>query len=239
MNNPLNKFNGTIQLTAFHYIACLKIVPTNDDSQLRIGDKDYCFQNIKSASQRDLHINFQTWAAICTLRDLIENFSIFLMEIYDMSIILNPNKSYSSTLSQFERCGIERQLEILSKDFSIDAAWTSRLTGYNRARNSMAHRAGIISTADITEGDELVVRWLNTTISLQDGEISSVLPAHGPMKDLIQGHHVSGQAASLSISDREKRIRLGSALHFSPDEVLEICQTFSIAAAAFSTLPQQ
>lgn len=234
--SPLDKMQSAIQLAAFHYIACLKAIPTNADHKLIIGDAEYHFDGIRTADNRELHINFQSWAAVSVLRDLIESFSIFLMEIYGRALENNPDGYFSSTSAQFERRGIEGQLSILTKDFQIDLAWISRLTGYNRARNCLAHRAGTVGAPDVTNGNELVVRWLVARATHHDGVVTPTIEAQGPMGSLIRGKHIEGSAVHLSVLDREKRVAVGKMVHFLPDEVLEICQTFQWAAAAFNGL---
>jgi len=220
---PLDKMRSAIQLAGFHYIVCLKALPTNADHEITFDKMTYAFEAIGRVGSNALHGEFQRWAAVSVLRDLIENFSTFLMEIYGSAMQANPGAAYSATLIQFERKGIEDQLDILSKDFSIDAAWTTRLVGYNRARNCLAHRQGKVGPRDANDGNELVVRWLATKIELA----------------IIRGQHVHGQAARVEVQDKEKRIGVGSFLIFLPTDILEICQTFQFAAAAFGTLASQ
>ncbi|MBO9655175.1 MAG: hypothetical protein J7562_12655 [Agrobacterium tumefaciens] len=236
---PLDKMHSAIQLAAFHYIVCLKAVPTNADHKLVFDKKEYHFENIRTAKNHELHINFQSWAAISVLRDLIENFSIFLMEVYKVALETHPTGSFSCTLTQFERRGIEDQLIVLEKDFAVSPAWIERLTGYNRARNCLAHRAGVVGTNDATDGSNLVVRWLVAEANLQESVSAPVQEVEGPMASLIQTQHIEGRFARVSILDRERRVAVGKTLYFNPNEIFEICQTFQMAAAAFSGLSQE
>lgn len=236
--DPLDKIQSAVQLAAFHYIVCLKAKPTNADHTLIFGKTEYHFDGIRTADNRELHVNFQGWAAVSVLRDLIESFSIFLMEVYERAVASNPNGNFSSTPAQFERRGIEEQLSILTKDFAVDLAWVSRLTGYNRARNCLAHRAGIVGTPDATDGNELVVRWLVASATLHDSVVTPIIDVQGPMGSLIQGKHIEGGTALVSVLDREKRVAIGEMVDLLPNEVFEICQTFQMAAAAFDGLSQ-
>lgn len=233
---PLNKMQRAIQLAAFHYIVCLKATPTNDDHKLNIDKREYVFEGIRKAKSLELHVEFQSWAAVSVLRDLIESFSIFLMEVYEVALEKNPDADFSTTSKKFERRGIEDQLDILMKDFSVDAAWVSRLVGFNRARNCLAHRAGVVGAPDLVENNELVVRWLDAEIALHDGLDSNKMDMSNSMSSLIQGQHQGGAPARFTVKDREKRIPLGNFLEFLPDEILEICSTFQLASAAFSNL---
>lgn len=227
---------SVIQLAGFHYIVCLKALPTNLDYKLKIGKMEYVFDAIRSADSRALHAEFQQWATLAVLRDLIESFSSFLMEVYADAMRVNPNAVYSASVDQFERKGIEDQLDILLSDFCIDRAWVTRLTGYNRARNCLAHRQGIVGARDATDGSELVVRWLASSVWPINDPVVSSIEAAGPMSSLIFAQHIHGGAVRLEIQDKEKRTGVGSKLQFLPADILEICQTFQTAAVAFGHL---
>jgi len=235
---PFQRIQNAIQLAGFHYIVCLKAVPTNADYWISIEKKRYSFESIRTADSTELHGEFQRWAAKTVLRDLIEDFSFFLTEVYRNAIRAPLNVPYSATFEQFERKGIEDQLAILSADFPIDAAWISRLTGYNRARNCLAHRQGIVGPRDVTDGNDLVVRWLVAKAEASSEPVKSTVEAIGPMRALVEAYHVHGGAVRFEVDDKERRISSGAMLNFFPEEILEICLTFQMAAAAFSGLYQ-
>jgi hypothetical protein len=233
---PLEKMQSAIQLAGFHYIVCMKALPTNADYHLSIERVDYVFDAIRAISSTVLHSEFQRWSALVVLRDLIESFSTYLMEVYGLAIEANSVAASSVTLAQFERKGIEDQLAVLSGCFTIDSAWIVRLVGYNKARNCLAHRQGLVGPRDITDGNDLVVRWLVSKIELTNGLAGSSVSVDGPMNSLVRAQHIQGAPARAEVRDKEKRIPLGSVIRFMPTDILEICQTFQLAAAAFSTL---
>lgn len=170
----------------------------------------------------------------------MEAFSVFLTEIYQEAVTQNPGRVFRVTPIMFERRGIEDQLDILASEFAIAAEWISRLTGYNRARNCLAHRLGIVGARDVTHGSELVIRWLNATAAAVPGSPSEVVGIEGPMSELLQARHVEGtSAASIRIEDQEKRVSIGKSIKFLPNEVLGICQTFQLAVGAFSGVTLQ
>ncbi len=233
--NPLNRMQSAIQQAGFHYIVCLKAYVTNADYKVKIKNTEYSFDAVRRTDGGLLHAEFQHWAAKTVLRDLVESFSFFLTEIYRDAIAAKPEVGYSTTLARFERLGIEEQLTTLAKDFVIDERWIIRLVGYNRARNCLAHRHGVVGSRDATDGNDLVIRWLVTTIKLADVTIADSIDA-GIMNSLIHVQHVQGKPAKVEVTDKEKRARVGSRLSFLPTDILEICQTFQMAAAAFSNL---
>ncbi|NIK88335.1 hypothetical protein FHS83_001653 [Rhizomicrobium palustre] len=233
--NPVGKMQSEIQLAGFHYIVCMKTRPTNADCKLSLENVEYSFENISEQKNDTLHAEFQRWASSCVLRDLIESFSIFLMELYREALKIKPSRRYSTTLEKFERMGIEDQLDVISTDFQIDPRWAVRLAGYNKARNSLAHRQGIVGARDVTDGNELVIRWLVAKFELIEGQAQSVV-INSPMKGLVQAQHIEGAPARVEINDKEKRIPVGSAIHFSPADILEVCQTLQLATAAYGLI---
>lgn len=233
----LDRFHTAVQLAGFHYIACLKARPTKADHELTFGKSTYVFMSIASQEDRYLHWEFQNWAATSVLRDLLEHFSVFLMEVYKDAATANPNHPFTRTVDQFERVGIEAQLATLIDSFSISSDWVSRLTGFNRARNCLAHRNGLVGAKDLTNDVELVVRWLTSSAVVNDGPITPLVEAQGPMSHLIRGQHISGEkAVTISVLDRERRFKEGEQLRLLPDELLEICQTFHLAAVALNAV---
>ncbi|MEJ1119774.1 hypothetical protein V9K92_14975 [Phyllobacterium sp. CCNWLW109] len=233
---PIQKIQRAIQLAGFHYIASLKSHPTRADHEITYIDKTYSFEAIKSSNDQQLQVDFQSWAVASVVRDLIESFSIFLWDVYSHAVANNPDGVFSSTPTKFEQRGIEDQLKILTVDFGIDSAWTSILNGYNKARNCLAHRSGIVAAKDATDGNELVIRWLVLSIQTHDGATTQTIPSQGLMENLIQGSHISGIGSHLFINDREKRVAIGNELQFFPDEFFGICQTFQLATAAIAGL---
>jgi hypothetical protein len=224
----LDRMHSAVQLAGFHYIACMKARPTNDDHHLTIGSSQYVFNSIANTPSNVLHSEFQRWAARVVLRDLIESFSLYLIELYQTSVSSSKASDAPMTAERFERRGLEDQLSAFANHFDVDEQWTTRLVAFNRARNCLAHRQGLVGDRDVTEGKYLVVRWLKADVSLTPGNGDS-----GPMAELIRGQLLAGQHASFSIEDKEKHFIAGSAITLDPDDVLEICQTFQIAAAAF------
>ena len=239
MGDPtrLDRFHTAVQLAGFHYIACLKARPTKADHELTSGKSTYVFMSIAEQEDRYLHWEFQNWAATSVLRDLLEHFSVFLMEVYQDAVVANPTHPFTKTVDQFERLGIEAQLATLIGSFSISSDWVSRLTGFNRARNCLAHRGGVVGAKDLTDGSELVVRWLASSAMVNEGPITPTVEAQGPMSHLIRGQHISGEkAATISVMDRERRFKVGDRLQLLPDELLEICQTFHLASVALNSV---
>jgi hypothetical protein len=231
--NALSTMRSAIQLAGFRYIVCLKATPTTSDYQITLDKMTYAFEALRTVDIINLHADFQRWAAMAVLRDLIESFSIFMSEKYRECIEAAPAVTFSLTAQKFERCGIEEQLSIFLSDFIIDPEWTLRLTGFNRARNCLAHRQGIVGDADKNEDNELVVRWLAPCIELTRNAPTPEVVVEGPMNSLMRGRHLSGQGARIGVRDKEKRTPIGTVLSFQPADVLEICQTFQMAAAAF------
>lgn len=232
----LGRLQSAIQLAGFHYIVCLKARPTSADHRLKFERTEFSFKSISETENNTLHFEFQRWAAAAVLRDLMESFSIFLAEVYEGIIQANPKVTYSVSFAKFERCGIEEQLDILSQNFGIDQRWVTTLVGFNRMRNCLAHRQGKVGVRDCTDGDDLVVSWLVSNITLTDGPEKGWVEDDGYMSGLMAAKKSFGAAAEFKTQIKEKRFELGSILNFHPQDIFEICGTIHQASIIYSTI---
>ena len=240
MSNKIDarvKMENSIMLLMFYFTVCYKAQPTlADDSIILPSGRSYRFPIINDGNLSLLHVRFQSWAAASILRDVFDNFSIYLMELYEQLIEENPNKTFSTSLKKFERAGIQDQLKYLAKDFAIDPILISYLVSYNKARNCLSHRQGIVSSADATDDNQLVIRWIINHTKQTNSVDDAAVETKGPMAALIQAHHISGPPMLHTIEEKERRIPIGHPVDLLPDEIFGILETILLATAAFSGL---
>jgi hypothetical protein len=230
--SPLHKMQNAVQLAGFHYITCLRAKTGSENSQLEIQGTPYVFEGIRQADSSQLHREFQEWAARAVLRDLIESFSIFLTEVYEIAELGSATMSPSAV--KFERLGIEEQADKIKLDFNIDGNWLFMFKGFNRARNCMAHRQGIVGAVDANAGEDLVVSWLTQNGSVRDGLVTQFSRPTGQFSELIRFQQTGAQhTINIQVERTEKRIPIGSALVFEPLDILNICITFQTLASVF------
>lgn len=236
----LDKLHSAVQLAAFHYIVCLKAEPNNEDNSLKIGNRQFIFQNIKETEERLLHVDFQRWATASVLRDLIESFSIFLFDVYRRVAQVNPRDICSTSSCKFESLGIEDQLTIFSRDFAIDPRWIDTFVGYNKLRNCLAHRQGKVAERDCQDGKSLMVKWIAIDARFSDSIVDTPKSEdNGFMKHLIVSQPIGENTVAFSTQMKQKHFALGSVLNFHPEEIFEILYTFQLGASALFTVTNQ
>ena len=239
--SPLNKLKSAIQYVGFHYIVCVKAKPSNLDTEIYFGNKGYGFDSIASLDRQYLHWEFQRWASNVVLRDLIEYFSIFLFDIYDdlyKEIVKHKlEDKFPISPIQFERYGIENQLNYLAEKFLIDSRWIELIVDYNRVRNCYAHRAGFVGNKDLTNGTKLTVKWLKPTVTQTETAINQTMPVTGVMNDLMRLEHIHGNMGiECDVQTEERSFYVGDLISFKPDEVFDIILTFVAVGQVFSML---
>jgi hypothetical protein len=129
--------------------------------------------------------------------------------------------------------GLTEQLEVFASKFGVDAAWVSRLSGYNKARNCLAHRNGLVGDVDFTQGEgSLVIRWMESKVArAADHELPHDM-AHLARFILTSGEpSYRGQ-----LQDKERRFSAGQSVDLRPEELLQICATFQMATAALKVI---
>jgi hypothetical protein len=236
--SPLNKMKSAIQLAGYHYITCLKAMAGNENCELEIKGTNYCFENIRTHDWSTLAWEFQSWAARSVLRDLVESFSIFMTEVFQ-SIESKSSKQLTVNSVKFERLGIEEQSQVFKVNFNVDDQWFLMFDGLNRVRNCLAHRQGIVSAKDLNDNGNLTVSWLKTIWSIADRTHSQFVEAAGLYNNLVRGEQATGSLAiDLGVDRVEKRFDMGKSLIFEPDEILQICMTFSTLASVFSRVEE-
>lgn len=235
LNGPETKMQSAIQLAGFHIITCSKARISQQNASLKIDKQEYTFGNIKVAPTHLLQDEYLRWAFSSTLRDLIEAFSILLLECYVCAykvreLIENP---LPVSVDKFEMMGVDGQLSVLDEQFGIGKAWLDRLAGYNAARNCMAHRMGRVALKDADpDSGKLTVRWLSCNV-----EVSDKPSFASPMGDLLKLIRMSGtQEVAFALLDAQKSFEIGHIVHFSLEEMLQICGTFSLFTTAIMSM---
>jgi hypothetical protein len=232
--SPLHKMNSAIQMAAYHYITSVKAKAGNENCELTVESNNYSFENIRRHDNKTLIWEYQCWVARCVLRDLVESFSIFMVDVY-RTALANSSGGMSTSIVEFEKMGVERQSQVFKNDFNIDNRWLVMFDGFNRARNCLAHRQGVVSSKDASENGALVMTWLKINWLVAERAPTEFVEASGPYRGLIQGRQETGSfAVDIQVESVEKRVAIGTILVFGPDEILQICMTFQTLASVFS-----
>ncbi|MER9461968.1 hypothetical protein NKI80_18880 [Mesorhizobium sp. M0387] len=173
---------------------------------------------------------FGRWVIANGFRELTETFSVFLCEVFGGALLLHQDQiafsDYQRDLRRFSRLGVSEQLKKAFEKLAIDAPFSVMFETMNDARNCMAHRRGVVSTADTDGAETFVLRWRGLALTLANG--LDIVPW------LISGegfHTKDGGLLSLGMVDREKAFAVGEPITLTRYDLQEFCLAVQVAAA--------
>lgn len=230
-DQTVGKMQLAIQLAGFRAIASHRSTASLSDLSVSHAGQEYAFESaLNSLTDAELSEEYRRWASASIVRDLVEDFSIFLFDLYcELRAGVDPASNPPSE-DEFERKGVISQLDALSDCFDIDPMWIGLLRGYNSLRNCLAHRSGKVSDRDKNAGDALTINWLAMRVARPgeprpDGEILfEQLLGDGSFP--LRAFMVRG----------EKRFPVGSIIDVGLEELFQICGTFQVAITVFESL---
>lgn len=171
--------------------------------------------------------NFEKWIIWNCLRELIENFAIFLDAIHQSCLWIATNKGRITPKDanklgpDFEQKGVEGKLKQLRTRFDIVTKNENYFATINQARNCITHRKGRIGPEDLKESDSFRATWRSFEIFVQTPngkEISLKRPI--PETGI---YFKDGGMISLKFLERLKHFKLGEVIEFTPVDINEIC----------------
>lgn len=180
---------------------------------------------------------FVEWVIGNGLQELVEQFSLFLDDVYYYLQCAGPNPKRSqieSKMTSFENKNMHAKL----KEFTKLNVATQLLSGFEtlvKARNCLVHRGGIVgkgvqgkrdfNDTSLTER-RLTLKWkvLEPIILMPNGEKEAFLQSVSDIKYPI------GSRIEFSVADRIKTFEEGQKINFSAEELSEICLNFRSAA---------
>lgn len=169
--------------------------------------------------------NFAFWIITSGLRDLIENFSIFLEEIYNACLLFSSKGKvypvqHAQSIKDFHHKGLKDKIDILKSEFQIEIDMTESLLSINQCRNCLSHRNGIVSTKDYTTDNSLEISWLGLSTFIEEPS--------GKKTDISQGiketlYLPKGGNVNIMPTKKTKTFQKGQHIILSPHDLAEIC----------------
>ncbi|MEQ8393494.1 MAG: hypothetical protein RIB30_21100 [Thalassospira sp.] len=182
------------------------------------------------------HVNeeFGKWIISNGLRELLETFSIFLLNLYIAVYLLADQKTKDSikiTPKKFEKLGISQQLIIISEIIEVNDDDLNIINSLNQLRNCYAHRNGRVGAKDLNEETKkFSVSWtkIHTMIEEPDGTISNIEDKIGvPLK--------GGENVFSKVEIETVHFELNDEALVTKKQAKEIClSVFSIGERAFN-----
>lgn len=171
---------------------------------------------------------FKVWVEGNGFRELVETFSVFLDNIYQVCAAVEASGKrieiydFQKKMKKYGREGFPNKLNILSSNFNVKPQHADYIKSLNKARNCLTHRRGIVGAED-TDGQYLCVRWLGMNIFIQtpSGE-------KHPLENIPDGglYLPDGGNVMLQFDERERQFPLGELLKLSTKDLAEICWFF-------------
>jgi hypothetical protein len=183
---------------------------------------------VDAETLKEFKEEFERWVVGCGLREMIETFSVFLDETYNVCRLFSEEgntvtgelaKRIESDNKKFKSYGIKLKMKFLYDGYQVGVKEQTYLTSINQARNCLTHRRGIVGTEDCIEGQELVVKWQGLDIwaeTAANERIPMELPFKNPMILEAGGKIKAGRV------ERIRKCPIGAVVKFTPKELAEI-----------------
>lgn len=188
---------------------------------------------ISAESQRAFLSEFENWIIASGFRELIETFSVFLLELYMAHFLLErgrvDRKEYAMAKNKFERKNVWTQSSLLTNALGLDGRFSTMFESLNTARNCLAHRRGVVGPIDILGNDQTFnLRWRTRTVISEDGREISTLLNKGETPRIEKGKKIV-----FAEVERTKSFHIGESIGLNRHELNEICLGFTIATEVF------
>jgi hypothetical protein len=169
-------------------------------------------------------MEFSFWITMNGFRELIETFSIFLENIFDVCISILSTKcivpKYEKTRKDFAKMGIEAKLSSIEKTFNIKIPYRECMPTINQARNCMAHRRGVLGVEDCING-KFELKWMRI-VYFSRKTTGEVVIIELPISD--EGILLNkGDELGYKFETKRVMFNIGDFLKLSPQDLSEIC----------------
>jgi hypothetical protein len=138
------------------------------------------------------------------------------------------NRPADERVKKFCDAGVEIKLKILQKEFQIRTVAAPYIRSFNKARNCLTHRMGIVGPRDCTERGGLVVRFVRPEfVLMEDNGNEHVLPVEAGGSFRTESPARRGQ---IRPQEETRRFTLGARLLLDPLDVKYVFWTLDRCA---------
>ncbi|MFA4973483.1 MAG: hypothetical protein WC683_12765 [bacterium] len=179
----------------------------------------------------EVKAKFAQWCMITSFEDAINYIHHLLDEAFTVCEILKSRQVDSLSTRLFMRIlnklrpdfhtfGLPKKLERLRDGYGVNSAMEEHILSFNRVRNCLVHRLGIVGAQDVRAGSTLVAKFRQmqfvATNPTQDQEII----IDGPIT------LYDGWTIGVRFIDDQKEFRLGERIIFTEKEHFSAIFTF-------------
>ena len=177
--------------------------------------------NVSSSVIGEWKVHFRSWVIGCAFRELVEHLCLLLDRIYYCVLkIPSVELAEKKTFEDFERFGLDKKLEFLSRGFGIKSNFNSPLATLYPVRTCFVHRLGRVGNKDL-KGGELKLEWaaLRLFIVTPSGELEFPLdPRDSKPIELPEG----GSLMAQPLAARARSYSHGDSIELSAHDLTEI-----------------
>ncbi len=168
---------------------------------------------------------FESWTIGNCLRDLADNFSMFLTEAFFIYHVLQT-MTYSEhedlkAKRAFEKLNVSAQYKRLALDLGLDPGLGEMFETFRLARNCLSHRMGSVTAEDAPDG-KLRIRWCMIAASIVSEDGQSVLMDNDTI-GTEKSFGAQNASIRLGMHWKERAFPVGAVIRLSRHDLSEMC----------------
>jgi hypothetical protein len=180
---------------------------------------------------------FEGWAVTNGLRELIEGFSTFLDNIWELTFLASRNgkqlgADFPTRLAAVRNKGLPGKQKALREDFSISSDLSAFLKSIYEARNCLSHARGIVTPEFFNAGNCLKVSWSVLEIFVRTQYGTETVLTLRKDADPVGPFDQPAELRKRLIT-RTRSFSAGETLRFSFSDLAEICIFVYLAVDSF------
>ncbi|MHB1947597.1 MAG: helix-turn-helix transcriptional regulator [Gammaproteobacteria bacterium] len=246
-NQILNIASSRIRRTAMFLGLGLNAVWDSENNKYLLSDHtivNFIPMDLNKDDVEASKKNFPNWLIGNGLREVDENFELFLLNIYQAIIFasLSPQESVDSEqlemirkkIDKFSRDSLDEKFKSLNK-LGIILDNREYLLSIKKARNCLTHRLGRVDEEDCNDEalSKLTIEWCSLEIfSDKEGLKDKIIDL--PFKKPVLLDKDAG--SSVRISRRSLCFKKGELILLSPKQINEICFFYSLESEKIKSL---
>ena len=176
---------------------------------------------------------FEYWVVGNVIRDLAESFSIFLTQCWPVIHLIDQKQiklgEYVEVAAGFERKNLSDQYTIVGEVIDLNLEFAEMFESFRVARNSLAHRRGIVGKNDVNAADEhfrLVWHFMGMFLQRKNGDELAI-----EQETIGKGIRTKkGGKIVIRLTRKEKSFKLGTQIRLSRHDLNQMCQGVHFAA---------
>lgn len=219
------------------------MLPADAPALLRGSQITYFHDPTAPAAAPPIQDVYTDWVLRSGFKELIELILLFVERVRTFGAVLNllqdqkadghlpgpaVQKALKADATRFHRAGLPERLQHLEATYrlTLPPDVKTSLLSLNKARNCLVHRGGVISKEDLTDGQSLVLTWVQFQLLLRDED--------GERPAVIGAFQAKAAEVFLRRSLSQKRFPAFSRVVLTPEEFADITWSLAVTGIEFA-----